>query len=152
MTDLLTPGVYYERVDATASAIGVVRMDIPGFVGIAPRGPVDVAVPVESWRQFQAHFGGFTGAGYLAYAVRACFENGGRRCWVVRVASKDPGAAAAAETTVASTRDVWRIAAYSAGTWGNRLTAIVRQTSRAQTRSGLPAAGSNFTTVLSTSG
>ena len=57
--------------------------------------PAAQAVPVQSWRQFQAYFGDFTGAGYLAYAVRAFFENGGRRCWVVRVASE---AAATAET------------------------------------------------------
>src|SRR5882762_11696813 len=72
-----TPGVYYERVDATAPAISVIRTDVAGFVGIASRGPVDMAVPVQSWRQFQAHFGEFTGAGFLAYSVRGFFENGG---------------------------------------------------------------------------
>ena len=53
------------------------RTDIAGFVGIATRGPSSGA-PVQSWRQFQAYFGDFTGQGYLAYAVRAFFENGGR--------------------------------------------------------------------------
>ena len=33
------------------------RTDIAGFVGIAERGPVGVAVAVESMRQFQAVFG-----------------------------------------------------------------------------------------------
>ena len=83
-----TPGVYYERVDASAPAISVIRTDVAGFVGIALRGPIDMAVPIQSFRQFQAHFGEFTGAGFLAYCVRAFFENGGRRCWIVRVASK----------------------------------------------------------------
>ena len=90
-----TPGVYYERVDASAPAIAAIRTDVAGFVGIAERGPLHTAVPVQSWRQFQAYFGDFIGAGYLAYAVRAFFENGGRRCWVVRIASE---AAATAET------------------------------------------------------
>ena len=152
MNDLLTPGVYYQRVDASTPAVGVVRTDIAGLVGIAPRGPLDVAVPVESWRQYQAHFGGFSGAGFLAYAVRAFFENGGRRCWVVRVACKDPGAAAAAGITLRSTRDVWHIAASSPGAWGNRLTVTVRQTSRAQTRSITVAGRPEFSTVVSTSG
>src|SRR4051812_3309158 len=85
----LTPGVYYERVDASAPAISAVRTDVAGLVGLATRGPLDMPVPLQSWRQFQAHFGGFTGAAFLAYAVRGFFENGGRRCWVVRVASRD---------------------------------------------------------------
>ena len=74
-----TPGVYYERVDASAPTISALRTDIAGFVGIASRGPLHQALPVQSWRQFQAYFSDFTGAGYLAYAVRAFFENGGRR-------------------------------------------------------------------------
>ena len=86
-----TPGVYYERVDASAPAISPLRTDIAGFVGIATRGPLHQPLPVQSWRQFQAYFGDFTGAGYLAYAVRAFFENGGQRCWVVRVASETCG-------------------------------------------------------------
>src|SRR5712691_11511580 len=89
-----TPGVYYERADAGAPVISPLRTDIAGFVGIARCGPLHVAVAVEAWRQFVARFGDFTGAGFLAYAVRAFFDNGGRRCWVVRVAS--PAAAASA--------------------------------------------------------
>ena len=90
MTVYQTPGVYYQRFDAGQGTIAAIRTDVPGFVGIAERGPVDTPVPVQSWRQFQAHFGEFTGNGYLAYAVRGFFETGGRRCWVVRVASRDP--------------------------------------------------------------
>src|SRR6185295_16889153 len=83
-----TPGVYFERTDANSGAIPGVRTDIAGFVGIAESGPGNVPIPIESFRQFEAYFGGFTGAGYLAYAVRAFFDNGGRRCWVVRVVSE----------------------------------------------------------------
>ena len=89
MAEYLTPGVYYERADAGPPAISPLRMDVTGFVGIAIRGPIDVPVPIESWRQFVSHFSGFTGSGFLAYAIRAFFENGGRRCWVTRIASKD---------------------------------------------------------------
>ena len=65
----------------------------PGSSGSRARGPLDVPIAVESWRQFQAQFGDFIGAGYLAYAVRGFFENGGRRCWIVRVASPDASTA-----------------------------------------------------------
>ena len=137
MATYLTPGVYYERIDATASAITAIRTDVTGFAGIAVSGPLDVAVPVQSWKQFQAYFGGFTGSGFLAYAVRAFFENGGKRCWVVRVASNDPaGGARAADITLASStpgREVWNIAASSPGVWGNSLTVSMRETHQAQT-------------------
>ena len=81
-------------------------------------------MPVESFRQFAAHFGEFTGAGYLAYAVRGFFENGGHRCWVVRVANLDAaGGARVALTMLNDTagRPALRIAASSPGTWGNAL-------------------------------
>jgi phage tail sheath protein FI len=132
-----TPGVYYETVDASAADIRAVRTDVAGFVGIAERGPLDVPVPVESWRQFETHFGGMIGAGYLAYVARAFFENGGRRCWVVRVASRDPLAGAESASLVlrrtTAGPDVWRIRASSPGSWGNALTVRVIETHRAQT-------------------
>ena len=90
------PAVYIERTDAAAPQPVVLRTDIAAFVGIARRGPLDTPVPVGSFRQFAAHFGEFTGAGYLAYAVRGFFENGGQRCWVVRVANLDAAGGARA--------------------------------------------------------
>jgi phage tail sheath protein FI len=155
MATYLTPGVYYERVDARAPAISAIRTDIAGFVGIALRGPVDTAVPVQSWRQFQAHFGAFTGSGFLAYTVRAFFENGGRRCWIVRVASRDPnGGALAAGISLQSTagNDVWRIAASSPGVWGNNLSVLLKETHRAQTLTNPKGSVPNASVVASTSG
>jgi hypothetical protein len=133
----LTPGVYYERVDAAAPAITAIRTDVAGFVGMAQRGPLDTAVPIQSWRQFQAQFGIFTGTAFLAYAVRAFFENGGQRCWVVRVASNDPvgGAfpAALELSNVALTRSIWNVRASSPGAWGNELSISIHETHQVQT-------------------
>jgi phage tail sheath protein FI len=145
-----TPGVYYERVDASAPAISPLRTDIAGFVGIATRGPLHQPLPVQSWRQFQAYFGDFTGAGYLAYAVRAFFENGGQRCWVVRVA---------AETAATAARHCSRQAWPTFGTfrhpvpvWGNDLDIVIRETHRAQTVTVPQASAPEFSTVVSTTG
>jgi len=124
------PGVFIERADASRVPPVVLRTDIAAFVGIAEQGPLDTPVPIESVRQFAAHFGAFIGGGYLAYVVRAFFENGGRRCWVVRVANRDFGAGAPA---VGGARPAWldirdvdgtpalRLLASSAGSWGNGL-------------------------------
>ena len=138
-TASLAPGVYYQTVDAPAPIGAGVRTDIAAFVGIAERGPLDTPQPVESWRQFVARFGGCIGGGYLAYVVRAFFENEGRRCWVVRVASRDAygGArAAGAELfgTGAGSPAAWRVEASSPGVWGNGLAVRVTETRRAQTR------------------
>jgi phage tail sheath protein FI len=149
-----TPGVYYERADASAPALGIVRMDIPGFVGIATRGPVDVPVPVESFRQFQAHFGDFTGAAFLAYAVRGFFENGGRRCWVVRVASDDPsgGYSASAVECAGAAGPLWRVAAASPGVWGNGLTVEWKATHNAQTSADPGQSTADYSVVDNVSG
>ena len=47
-----TPGSTTSAPTRRAPAIAPLRTDIAGFVGIAERGPLDIAVPVESWRQF----------------------------------------------------------------------------------------------------
>jgi phage tail sheath protein FI len=146
--------VYYQRVDDSAPAISAIRTDIAGFVGISSRGPVDRPIPVQSWRQFQAYFGDFTGAGYLAYSVRAFFENGGRRCWVVRAAS--PAAEAAGVTLLDSRqpapREAWRVTASSEGAWGNQLAVRLVETHRAQTRT-IPAGSTpDFAVVEATAG
>ncbi len=77
----------------------LVRTDIAGFVGFAERGPLpedfpaatfdgsQAAVKIGAWKEFLTTFGGFREYAYLAYAVRAFFENGGKTCYVVRVAA-----------------------------------------------------------------
>jgi hypothetical protein len=73
------------------------RMDIAVFIGFASAGPVHRPVVVEDAAQFAAIFGddlplawdaekGTQSFACLAPAVRAFFRNGGRRCWVIRVA------------------------------------------------------------------
>ena len=93
------PGVRFER--RPPSAVDVLpRMDVALFVGFAASGPLHRPVAVEDVAQFTAVFGedaplawdvdrGEQLFAYLAPAVRAFFRNGGRRCWVVRVADQD---------------------------------------------------------------
>ncbi len=101
-----TPGVYIEWLDANPQRLELGRSDVAGFVGIAERGPVQTPVKIESERQFLTTFGDRVPYAYLAYAVAGFFQNGGRTCWVVRVA--DPAAArrrgCVCSSTVARTR------------------------------------------------
>ena len=75
------------------------RMDVAIFVGFATSGPLDTPVAVEDVVQFTTIFGddvllawdtqqGKPVYAYLAPTVRAFFRNGGKRCWVIRVAGK----------------------------------------------------------------
>jgi phage tail sheath protein FI len=147
-----TPGTYYERVDTGAPAVAPVRVDVAGFVGIARKGPLHTAVPVASWRQFVAVFGDVTPAGYLAYSVRAFFENGGRRCWVVRVSS-DVATAARIELLVGGGGGVgWWVSAASPGVWGNDLDVQMRATHRAQTVSVPAQSRPEYSAVTSVTG
>lgn len=82
----LAPGVHVAP-PPPARGVAAVRIDVAGFVGVAARGPVDQAVAIDGWPQFVATFGEFIPNAFLAYAVRGFFDNGGRRCHVVRVAA-----------------------------------------------------------------
>ncbi|MGB8510617.1 MAG: hypothetical protein WCD76_19755, partial [Pyrinomonadaceae bacterium] len=75
------------------------RMDVAAFVGFAASGPLHLPVAVEDVAQFNAVFGddaplvwdkgrGETLYSHLASAVKSFFRNGGRRCWVIRVAGR----------------------------------------------------------------
>ena len=93
------PGFRFET-KAPPLAETLPRMDIAVFVGFAASGPLQTPVAVESEAQFEALFGrdaplawdvvrGEQVYAYLGPAVRAFFRNGGRRCWVIRVAKRE---------------------------------------------------------------
>lgn len=99
MPEYLAPGVYIEEVEIGARPIEGVSTSTGGFLGYAERGPLNTPTLVTSFAQFQSVFGGFLPAEkgstdlsqirWLAYAVSAFFENGGKRVYVTRVASLD---------------------------------------------------------------
>src|SRR5437588_1980377 len=92
------PGVVCEAALPPSGEIPL-RLDVAAFVGFAERGPLDLPVAVEDISQYHEVFGGDlllarTRLGgqpvfaALPQAVRAFFDNGGRRCYVVRVAGE----------------------------------------------------------------
>lgn len=127
-----TPGVYIHPVDAGQGQVDATRTDVAGFVGIAERGPIGLPVAIRSMRQFESVFGGYIGGGYLAYAVRGFFENGGALCRICRVTAAE-AAPALARVRLADGRFGLTLRASSAGTWGNGLTAGITPSRRAET-------------------
>ena len=142
-TTYLTPGVYFERPQRPVRPLWR-RTDVAGFAGLAERGPLHQPQRLTSWRQFQEIFGGFLAYAYLAYAVHAFFANGGRVCWVVRVAALTSAVAATVALPGPTPTDpvVYQVQAITAGTWGNQLAVSVQRASLGATQhvaiAGLP--------------
>ena len=60
-------------------------------MGTAVKGAIDECSLITNWNQFVSKYGSYDANSYLAYAVRAFFENGGSRCYVSRVVHKNEG-------------------------------------------------------------
>lgn len=93
---LRLPGIQFDVVAPPADE-ALVRMDIATFVGFTASGPLHQPVAIEDVPHFHEIFGTDLAIALdpvanqrvfalLPSAVRAFFRNGGRRCWIVRVA------------------------------------------------------------------
>ncbi len=98
MPEYLSPGVYIEETSFRGKPIEGVSTSTAGFVGRARAGDEGRPTLVTSFAQFRREFGepfsNPSGLGdYLGHGVRAFFENGGRRVYVVRALASDALAA-----------------------------------------------------------
>ena len=126
------PGVYH-TVQQHEAGPERIRLDATGFVGIAPRGPVNRPVRLTSWSDYVRVFGGVprmdraAPTPLLGPAVRAYFAQGGAVAWVLRVAPPThPGSGAA--TLVSQPRrglPALTLTAADEGRWGNQLSVII---------------------------
>lgn len=128
--ETLHPGLYIQEIPGNPPVEGV-STSTAAFVGIALKGPVDSAELVTNWNQFVTKYGSFTNDGYLAYAVRNFFENGGTRAYISRVVHKDAGVDASAKSTgtfndgQATPVAVATISAINDGAWGDNLSVVI---------------------------
>jgi phage tail sheath protein FI len=138
MPEYLSPGVYFESISGLRAIEGV-STSTAGFVGPAERGPVagfplpfnpsgflaltadPAPLLVTSFNEFTRVFGNALpvpkatdtdDTGYLAYAVKSFFNNGGKRAYVARVVHQ--GAAGGTNNATRSTIQlnqgtVWRL-------------------------------------------
>ncbi|MBO1351103.1 MAG: phage tail sheath family protein [Hormoscilla sp. GUM202] len=79
LSEVQTPGVYREEVFPTPPP--VLLTGVPAFLGYVEKGEANKPILLTLWDQFAENFG--AAYGYLAYAVRGFFENGGSPCYVV---------------------------------------------------------------------
>jgi hypothetical protein len=137
-TDLRLPGITFEAVPPELPDT-LPRMDVAAFVGFASAGPLHVPVVVEDVARFRDIFGpaaplardpgsGQTRYAHLGPSVEDFFANGGRRCWVVRVADEATagrgGFPLAGLVGVDRATGRWRLAsarARAVGSWADQL-------------------------------
>ncbi|MEM8958254.1 MAG: phage tail sheath C-terminal domain-containing protein [Pseudomonadota bacterium] len=121
-----TPGVYVREIPSGNRPIAGVATSTTAFVCVTQRGPVNRAVRVTSYGEFERIYGGLMDGTEGTYAVRNYFLNGGSVAFIVRVTAGEGGDAPAAATqdvpvlTPAATTTI-TVTANSVGEWGDRL-------------------------------
>jgi uncharacterized protein len=111
------PGVYIEEIPSGVRSITGVATSITAFVGYTSRGPINQAVRLANFGDFERNFGGLQQDSEISYAVQQFFLNGGSDAYVVRVAT----GAGSAQVTLANLAGtaVLTVSAANAGSWGN---------------------------------
>lgn len=129
------PGVYVEEIPSGVRTITGVATSITAFIGRALRGPVNTAVTITNFGDFERQFGGIWADSMMGYAVRDFYMNGGSKAVIVRLATITPAGSAATAasialpTGVAATPTV-TLKAVHPGSWGSKLSASVNHKTR----------------------
>jgi phage tail sheath protein FI len=131
MPEYLSPGVYVEEFEIGAKPIEGVGTSTAAFLGVAEKGPLNKPTLVTTQEQFIKNFGGYLKGSYLAYAVDGFFRNGGKRCFIVRIAN-----GATKGKTLINNRvggSLMTVNALNEGYWGNDISLKVVDASSGST-------------------
>jgi hypothetical protein len=103
------PGVYIEEISSGVHTITGVATSITAFVGRALMGPVNKAVTINNFGDYERIFGGLWLSSSMGYAVRDFFLNGGGQAIIVRLFAptdaEQQAALAAAEAQAGTAAD-----------------------------------------------
>lgn len=115
------PGVYIEEIPSGVNTITGVATSIAAFFGQASEGPIDKAVRILSYADFQRVFGAPHPDGELETSVRLFFQNGGTDCYVIRLVKSGTGQKASVTLKNEAETDVLKFTAKEIGVWGNEV-------------------------------
>jgi uncharacterized protein len=116
---LTFPGVYIEEIPSGVRTIVGVSTSDTAFVDFFRRGPVNQAVRITSFTDFERVFGGLDTRSEASYGIQQFYLNGGSIAWVIRVVGA--GAAPALRILPGPGGNALRIEAASPGLWGDNL-------------------------------
>lgn len=136
MPEYLAPGVYVEETSFRSKSIEGVSTSTCAFVGPTAFGPIGgPAELLTSFADYERIYGGIDNLVYggqsrlnhVAHSVRAYFNNGGARLYVVRVFNGTPAnAAARSEPVLSSGQNELRFAARFPGSLFNGAAVLVQ--------------------------
>ncbi len=121
------PGVYIEELPGGPPAITGVATSIGAFVDFFPQGPLNTAVRLLSFSDFERQFGGLDTRSEASYGIQQFFLNGGSQVYAVRATSTTAGNGAQAAAIVlkdgsgAGSIGILEATAATPGSWGNNL-------------------------------
>lgn len=125
------PGVYIEEIPSGVHTITGVATSIGAFIDFFAQGPVDTAVQILSYGDFERTFGGLNTNSEASYAIQQFFLNGGSEAYVVRVGGSGSEAASVELTDKVGSATVLLQATAGSmiggnlvnnpGAWGNNL-------------------------------
>jgi uncharacterized protein len=126
------PGVFIEREPQRASPLGMLPSGVPCFLGLTERGPTSQPARVTSHAEFRARFGHLDVGNYLDTAIDGFFLNGGRECYVVRIAHlfergrKEIATRASYRLRDGTGANTLHVQAVSEGMWGNAIRVTIQ--------------------------
>ncbi len=133
MPEYLAPGVFIEEIERGPKPIEGVATSTAAFLGVTERGPLRPFL-VTSYGEYVRRFGEIvdpppgTTPSYMPHAVKAFFDNGGKRCFITRI-SRDLQAASGAASVAEVDAGGLKILAFGPGTAYNRVWIVVSDSS-----------------------
>jgi phage tail sheath protein FI len=134
------PGVYIQELPSGVRTITGVATSTTAFIGFFRRGPMNRAVQIFSFADFQREFGGLDRRSEAGFAIQQYFLNGGSEAWVVRVASGTPAQSSVAISSTVGGASVLAVRARDHGVWGDNLRAVIDHQTAAADRFNLKVA------------
>jgi phage tail sheath protein FI len=120
---LTYPGVYIDEVSSGVHTVTGVATSIAAFAGAAPRGPVNEAVHLYSFADYERAFGGLDASSEMSYGVRQFFQNGGTEAYAIRIVKSAAKASLVLQNESAA--PVLLVTALDAGFTGNDIQVVV---------------------------
>jgi uncharacterized protein len=121
----LHPGVYVEEVSSGVRPLEGVSTSTTAFLGKTEKGPLDRAVMVTSFIEFQTLYGSFLKDSFLAHSALQYFNNGGKRLYILRVAKGAQAADVGIADRKGAPAKTLTVSASSPGDWGNDLEVVI---------------------------
>jgi phage tail sheath protein FI len=120
------PGVYIEEVPSGVRTIVGVATSVAAFIDYFARGPMDRAIQILSFADFEREMGGLDALSEASYAIQQFFLNGGTEAYVIRTGNSFATAridlhdeAAANSLRVTAGRLIKGVSVDDPGAWGN---------------------------------